>query len=508
MLLTLLGLMALMASLTAPRVFTAPLWGDELRTWRDGIEKPLGDVVRWQHNADHAPLGHLLARGGAAAFGVERPWSLRLGAWLCGLACVPAIWRLGRTIESDTAGLLMAAFLVIDPNVVFQATQARMYPLLLLASIVALTAATRLVTARATWRTAAVLAVALAIGLWMHSQIYAVLVATLVTGIVLTILPGGRAAGRRMLAGVLGGLVIGAPGVLKLLGRRNADPLDEEEAARPFAQLEDATRALTGENWITALLVLCAIAGLVTIARRRGRAAAWLLAGVIVMSVLNLLIAARYRPVAFPRYLTVMQPPLWAAVAVCCLELIDTARRRLSRPRATTVTSIVAATLIGLGSYTLWRTIDSLPAHPVAAPFRDAVRAAAQEARTDPSHRIVVLPRSPYATFARYYGVISDEATFNVIAPRVPRERGRRPAPTTAEAAAFSDTTAVTIVGVIPARGSKARSAEDPIAFARALANAREIKLPDIPTPDGTLRVIIVRFDGQGGVQITDAAAK
>ena len=137
-------LFALFVALTASRVFTAPLWGDELRTWRDGIEKPLIDVVTWHHNNDHAPLGHLLARGGAAIFGVDHAWSLRLGAWLCALACVPAIWRLGRTLDSDAVGLLMAALLVVDPNIVFQSTQARMYPPLLLASILALTAAARL----------------------------------------------------------------------------------------------------------------------------------------------------------------------------------------------------------------------------------------------------------------------------------------------------------------------------------------------------------------------------
>ena len=51
---------------TAGGVFRNELWNDEFRTWRDGIEKPLWAVLTWQHNPDHAPLGHLLARAGAA----------------------------------------------------------------------------------------------------------------------------------------------------------------------------------------------------------------------------------------------------------------------------------------------------------------------------------------------------------------------------------------------------------------------------------------------------------
>ena len=192
-----------------------------------------------------------------------------------------------------------------------------------------------------------------------------------------------------------------------------------------------------------------------------------------------------------------MQPPLFAGVAAFLVELTRWARADASTriARITTIGVVLAVVAFDLFAFT--RTRELLPAHPVAAPFRDAILAA-----NSGSDRIVVLPRSPFAVFARYYGVQSDETVFDVYAIRVPRERNRRSAPTAEEAAAVTDATPFTIVGVVPARDAKQRTAEDPIAFARAVAATRGIALPDIPTPDGTARVVTIHFDGHGVIVI------
>jgi hypothetical protein len=417
----LLALLVLLACLTGPRVFMAPLWGDELRTWRDGIEKPLGDVLRWQHNPDHAPLGHLLARGGAAIFGVEHAWSLRLGAWLCGLACVPALWWTGRTIWSSGVGLFMAGMFAVDPNISFQMTQARMYAPLMLAGVVSIAlAASLLIRPGRPWLRSVLLGLAIGTGIWTHSQIYAVVIALLLVVLGLIATRRWRATLPLLIALIIG-CGLGAQGIRKIAGRHDAEAVTTGEVTgSPGAQLEEAIHKLTGKRGISYLIGVAAVAGLLTMARRPAhRPVVALLAIIIVMALLNLLVAARYRPVAHARYLTILQPAVWLAMAVLIVELL---RNTLGR---------AALVILAFSSFIeLKRMQDSLEEHPLARPFADAARTI--RASMSPGDRFVVVARSPYGMYTRYYGLSPDEAIDEALAPapspRVARARANRAA--------------------------------------------------------------------------------
>ena len=486
-----------LVAITAPRVFTAPLWGDELRTWRDGLDRPLMTLLTWQHNPDHAPLGHLLARGGAALFGVRHPWALRLGAWLCGLACVPMLWRLGRRVHSDAAGCLMGLMFVVDHTQVFQITQARMYPPMILASLVALTVApTMLETDRRLWRHAVALGVAIGVGIWSHAQIYAVAIAVVVAAIVLIVAERRPATTRSiaLLVAVLIGLGIGAQGVAKLIGNRDrAQVIDVNVTLeQPAEQLEDASKALTGHNVLTAIVVVCTVGGLVVVAGQRGPATAALLAATVVFAVVNLLVAARYRPVAQSRYLAIAQPPIWAAIAALLVELARAPSLR--RGPALAVPLVAFTCFVGLCGFQLARTIESLPAHPLAGPFRDACAYVVSHRAT--GARAVVLPGSPLRTYARYYGLDADAELETALTKLTPRERRR--ATTTAP---FQGEAELWLIGITPTTSRWRGTGDDPLVADAAAARARGQEPTTLPTTTdmGKREVIVVRYPAGGG---------
>ena len=484
-----------LAAMTAHRVFAAPLWGDELRTWRDGIERPLTDVLHWQHNPDHAPLGHLLARGGAAIFGVQHAWALRLGSWLCGLACVTALWRLGRRIHSDAAGLLMAAMFVVDPTQVFQLTQARMYATMLLASIVAMTLAVRAIRGELRWPAALWMGIAIAVGIWAHSQIYAVVLAIGVVAIVLIARSAMRQTSLMLLLALSIGLALGAQGVHKLIDNRNkAAVVDVNRTLEsPPAQLEDASQSLTGHNAITAIVVVSTLIGLGALTACDRPMVALLLALIVAFAVVNLYVAALYRPIAFARYLSIAQPALWAGIAVA---LVESARLASSRSRAWSIVSGVAFTgWVGLCGFQLTRTIEVLPAHPLAGPFRDAV--AYVQAHRSADARVVVLPGSPLATYARYYGLTSDADVDTALTRG--STRGRRRATT---APAVVDARELWLIGIVPVTPRWRNTGDDPLIANATIARARGIRAPaTLPAGEnrGKSEAIVVRF-GPGGV--------
>jgi hypothetical protein len=393
---------------TAPGVFRNELWNDEFRTWRDGIEKPLSAVLSWQHNPDHAPLGHLLARSGAALFGVENPWSLRLGNYLCGLLCVPALWWMGRTLASGAVGLVMAAFFAVDPNCMDQIILARMYGVLLLAGIIGVTlAGSLLIDAHRPWRRVALCGVALGVGIWAHSQIYAVLIAILL--LALGLLAKERRAALPLFASLLISGLIGLQGIAKMVARRDAEKIEDVKPLPAGEQLFEAFKGLGGEEWIAYVLLATAVAGAGAFFLHGRRTLALLVTLVMLVAIVNLAVAAMYRPVAHARYLTILQPAMWLAMAYLLVELCR------SKARWTLGVAGVGLT-IGLSVYEYTRMLELITPSTRSFEFAQACRQVRRE--MGPGDRVVFVPRVPYTMFSRYYGLGADWAIDSALGER------------------------------------------------------------------------------------------
>lgn len=394
---------------TAPGVFGNELWNDEFRTWRDGIEKPLSLVLTWQHNADHAPLGHLSARAGAALFGVEHPWALRLGNYLAGLLCVPALWWMGLKLGSNRIGLIAAAFFAVDPNCMLQITQARMYGFLLLSGILAFTlVGSILVRPEKPWRRAVLAGIALGMGIWAHSQIYAILIALLLLAVGLLFSRQKRLA-LVLLASIAIGGTLGAQGVAKIISRHDAEKIENEQPMPAGEQLKEAIEKLGGQEWITYVLFISAVGGAVVFYREGQRALAILIVLIVVVAIVNLAVAAMYRPVAHARYLTILQPAMWLAMALFLTTICRSEHRW-------TLGSVAVGMTLGLSWFELHRTYQSTVPSTRSVEFAQAARFVKQQMK--PGDRIVLVPRTPYTFFARYYGLNADWAIDSALGER------------------------------------------------------------------------------------------
>ena len=132
-----------------------PMWFDESDTWRSGIGTTAEGMayskfLTWDVHFETPPLAFLVARVGADLFDSNKPdgsgreiwrpepWTMRMGALACGILMIPAVFVLGRVIHSDALGLVAAAIVAVDPNMVDQSQQCRMYALLALLMVIAL----------------------------------------------------------------------------------------------------------------------------------------------------------------------------------------------------------------------------------------------------------------------------------------------------------------------------------------------------------------------------------
>ncbi len=114
------------------------LWHDESWTWglvQEGPARMLGFLAR---EDAHPPL-YFLLMSGWAKFGSAEFW-LRLPSALAGIASILLIFRLGRRLGGERAGLGAALFLALSPYAVRYSQEARSYALLFLLCLAALDA--------------------------------------------------------------------------------------------------------------------------------------------------------------------------------------------------------------------------------------------------------------------------------------------------------------------------------------------------------------------------------
>jgi uncharacterized membrane protein len=121
----LVTLTAIAALLRFYRIGT-PLWYDEIVTLVESVRSPLLDIVTRFAGDNHHPLYSVLAHLSVAVFG-ETPSSLRLPAALFGIASVPLLYLLGRSITRRVEAGAAAAILCVSYHHIWFSQNARGY---------------------------------------------------------------------------------------------------------------------------------------------------------------------------------------------------------------------------------------------------------------------------------------------------------------------------------------------------------------------------------------------
>jgi hypothetical protein len=387
------ALMVVMLLLIVPRGLSLAMYGDEIRTWRDSVQKTYIEILTWRHSTDHPPLSYLIIKATVDLFRSDAGWVMRLPSMLCGLLCVPIAYRLGRAVRGSTLGLILAACAAVDLNLVWQSQQARMYSMLMLVALLA-----QLMMVRILRRGRAFDGVALGflvgLGAWLHFSSLALWAGVVALPIV------QRSSLRPALIAMATAGAITLPALLKLGAMQDRQAITSEYRPGVLSQMRVLNKELDGGKVPSVIVPVCAVAGLVLLLRRnQAVGVVWIaIAGV---TIADTLIAARYRPVYGARYVTVMEPILWSGLGWLAIELWDRAAA-LHYPRV--IRGVTATLLAGYLIVQLTRSAAPLGlsgTHEQANHFARAV-AFVKEHRQS-GDQIQYVPEAPLSLYGKYY---------------------------------------------------------------------------------------------------------
>lgn len=398
-----------------------PFW-DEVRTWQDS-RAPYLKILAWRHNPDHAPLSYLLVKASRQFLGFLGPdLSLRLPSMICGVLCVPAAYALGKRVWSKWAGVLMALFVAVDWNLIWQSTQARMYSMLMLITLLSLQLMVKLIRdkqARIGWWLLGGLL--LAIGMWTHFSSISLWAGFAVAAIGLLC---DSAVRKRAIVGALGmSLIVAGLTSVSLMRLKSLDsnaPISVGRGGDILLQLEQLGNELAGA-WVLSLVCLgMAVTGLVILYHRDRLTAAALLV-IAIASVAGLLVAAQYRPVHGARYITVAQPVWWVGISIAVLLGLQHLPRL---PRG-----VLAAALAGMVVFQFYRSCNAEDFTRTHTHARNYMRAATfLRNQLQPGDQVLYAPCTSYSLNGMYRGLYYSEDFYrdmrDVIerSPRLQRE--------------------------------------------------------------------------------------
>ncbi len=134
-LLLLLGLTLLAAVLRLSRLGEWSFWVDEAHTYRD-VTLPLSDF--WKSHVARYPLSYLLLRGMLGVLPSSSEGWLRLPFAFFGIASIPALALIGRSIVGRRAALAAAALLAVSPWHIYWSQNCRSYAVVLFLSVLAM----------------------------------------------------------------------------------------------------------------------------------------------------------------------------------------------------------------------------------------------------------------------------------------------------------------------------------------------------------------------------------
>lgn len=372
----------------APR----PLWLDEASFWESSHASFL-DKLAWRHHYEHPPLAYMIEGWVFQWLGDRPEWVVRLPSFVFGLSCIPLAFLLGRVIAGPTTGLLAAALATVDPVMVEQSRQARMYSqfeaLLLLTLTAAIAIARRRPRSRLPWIGLGALEAALE---WT-SQAGLAAWGGQILGI-LWLRRGAepeRPAERTRWGWTWGtAVVLWSPGLYRLVQRLIhpiMNPADAADAAHLALDMATTVAGVFGRPW-GALLLPIAIFGLWLLVRRRPIAGR-VLAAIAGANLAGLLVLRAIHPLLKSRYLVALFPSIWVGGAAFVT---------LGAPRSRTRPILFSLAFAGLLAGDLLTT--RMDAYQVG----EEVRALARAVRAGDA--VVYLPRFNEMV-GSYYGIPS-----------------------------------------------------------------------------------------------------
>jgi mannosyltransferase len=362
------------------------LWYDEAYTHRQIQHSYIEQFEGYQ------PLYYWIQKPWTSVAGSSE-WALRFPSVVGAMLAAALLVVLARRLFDRRIALVSGLFLAASPFVVKWSQQARVYPLVLAASLATMLLLLRALEhgSRSTW---AVYGAAYAVLLLTHALVGLLLVPAHAVVI-------AQRRGRVLPHGLLAGAVIvavGLPWVAQLAMRTDSET--SETAWIPYPSAEYATGALLGVSGAAGVGLLLAVVG-IWMLRRAGEASlsVWLATWAFAPFVLALVVSVA-RPIFLDRYLVIATPAfaMLAAVAVTGLS---------RRVRAGVVAVVAIATAVALAAWYSpaeegnWRGED----------WRSAV--AAVESRTNSP--VVVVPWWAHDA-PEYYGApVTDVSTADSI---------------------------------------------------------------------------------------------
>jgi mannosyltransferase len=131
----LLAALTVLAALLRAIGLDGGLWWDEIRTLLDSVRPPLGQILSVFPGNNQHTLYSVLAHASIEIFG-EAPWSLRLPAFVFGVATIPALYFFAREFVGRTEALLASLLLAVSYHHVWFSQNARGYTLLAFLAVV------------------------------------------------------------------------------------------------------------------------------------------------------------------------------------------------------------------------------------------------------------------------------------------------------------------------------------------------------------------------------------
>jgi mannosyltransferase len=365
------------------RLGAPALWYDEAYTYRQ-INK--GYIEQFE---GYQPFYYWIVKPWTSLVG-DSEWAMRFPSVVGAMLAASLLVVLARRLFDRRVALLSGLLLASSPYFVKWSQQARVYPLLVAASLVATLLLLRALESgtRGTW---AVYGVAYAALLVTHALVGLLL---LPLHAVLVVQRRDRLLPHGLLAGVIVA-GIGVPWVAQLAMRTDSEV--SETAWIPFPSAEYAASALVGVSGIAGLGMLLAAAGLLTL-WHAGKVdlAVWLATWAYGPFAFALLISL-VRPAFLDRYLVISTPAFAMLASVAVFGL--TSRLRAGVVVASALATAVALTAwYGTAEEGNWRGED----------WRSAV--AMVNARESEADAVVVVPWWTHDA-AEYYGAPAEDTS-------------------------------------------------------------------------------------------------
>jgi 4-amino-4-deoxy-L-arabinose transferase-like glycosyltransferase len=346
-----LAVALLTAAAALPRAWPIaerPLWFDEASTVYGAAQGPAG-MTSWEHHYEHPPLSYALVWLATRLFGGNDEWIVRLPSLLAGVACIPLVFLLGVRLAGPGPGFAAALLAAVDPNLVSESQQARMYTLFVVFPILCALPLPRLLSGREhspwTW-----VGYGLLLALAFLTSLLSILlwIAVLAT---LALWASRQPAPRALLSG--GALAfafatslchVGIGRLAHRLLEGPPEPISEVPWTGALSEAVQALGDLFGSPLVTWLVLPAALAGLLLL-RRSGPIFHLLL----LLLVANLAILAPLREIhhqVSPRYATALEIPVFIGLGAWVAQPRRAAVRRIAW-------AALAALALWLGSYSL-----------------------------------------------------------------------------------------------------------------------------------------------------------